>query len=317
MSLDFVALDFETANTFRGSPCAVGLARVIDGQVTDTHERFIHQDDFAGFNTSIHGITAETVADAPTFEQTWPWLDSEIGDLPVVAHNAAFDTGVLREALTHANLPWPTMSYACTLMMGRRTYSLPSYRLPFVAEAAGFPLDSGAHHSAIHDATAAANIMIDIARRHDSEDLAALASALGLQLGRINPSEWSGCTSPHQVARPGIGASTKGITVNTDADPTNPLFGLGVTFTGALSSMTRALAWQRVADCGGLPLDGVTKKTNLLVFGFQDARMLAPGTSVSSKYTKALALKDAGQDIEIIGEDDFVKLLQEAGAPVG
>jgi len=88
---------------------------------------------------------------------------------------------------------------------------------------------------------------------------------------------------------------------------------MGVTFTGALGSMTRALAWQKVADCGGMPLDGVIKKTNLLVFGHQDARMLAPGASLSSKFQKAITLKGKGQDIEIIGEDDFLTMLQEAG----
>ena len=35
MSIDFVALDFETANRFRGSPCAIGLAVVRDGKIVD------------------------------------------------------------------------------------------------------------------------------------------------------------------------------------------------------------------------------------------------------------------------------------------
>ena len=60
-------------------------------------------------------------------------------------------------------------------------------------------------------------------------------------------------------------------------------------------------------------MDGVTKHTNLLVFGDQDARRLAPGTTASSKFQKAVALRAKGQDIEIIGEDDFLAMLQEAG----
>ena len=313
MALNFVSIDFETANFFRGSPCAVGLTHVTDGKVQETQERYIYQDDFNGFNISIHGITPEDVADAPTFEETWPWLQEQIGDLPVVAHNAAFDTGVMRDALDDAELPWPNLTYGCTLIMGRRTYQLPSYRLPFVAEAAGFPLDPDTHHKASHDAAAAANIMLDIARRHETDDLAALAESMGLRLGAITPGEWQGCKMKSYAPRPGFGASAKEVTINPDADPENPLYGMNVTFTGALGSMTRALAWQKVADCGGMPLDGVTKKTNLLVFGYQDARMLAPGASLSSKFQKAITLKDQGQDIEIIGEDDFLTMLQEAG----
>ncbi len=38
MTLDFVALDFETANSYGGSPCAVGLTRVRGGRVAQqTH----------------------------------------------------------------------------------------------------------------------------------------------------------------------------------------------------------------------------------------------------------------------------------------
>jgi DNA polymerase-3 subunit epsilon len=36
MSLSFCAIDFETANSYRGSPCAVGLIKVVDGQIVDS-----------------------------------------------------------------------------------------------------------------------------------------------------------------------------------------------------------------------------------------------------------------------------------------
>ena len=36
--LDFVAIDFETANSYRGSPCSVGLVRVRNGSpVAERH----------------------------------------------------------------------------------------------------------------------------------------------------------------------------------------------------------------------------------------------------------------------------------------
>lgn len=313
MALDFVSVDFETANFFRGSPCAVGLATVENGQVVDSVERYIHQDHFDGFNISIHGITPEDVKDAPEFEEVWPWMQDYIGNRPIVAHNAAFDTGVIRDALDEMDVPWPSLTYACTLVLGRRTYDLPSYRLPFVAQAAGVPLEEGAHHKATHDANAAARIMVDIAKRHETDDLQGLAEGIGYRLGEISPGLWEGCKAKSYAPRPGFGASAKEVTINTEADPSNPLYGMGVTFTGALGSMTRNLAWQKVADCGGMPLDSVTKKTNLLVFGHQDARMLAPGATTSSKFQKAIALKDKGADIEIVGEDDFLMMLQEAG----
>lgn len=313
MSLDFVAIDFETANYFRGSACAVGLVVVRDGSIIDSESRYIFQDYFDPFCISIHGITEKDVAAAPPFPDVWDDIRTKIGDLPIVAHNAAFDTGVIRDALDEALLPWPDLTYACTLVMGRKTYELPSYRLPFVAEAAGIPFDPETHHKAEYDAETAARIMLDIAARQGVSDLPSLAEILGVRLGFVNAEDWQGCTVRHHNARAGFGLSTGDIIINPDADPENPLFGMGVTFTGALSSMTRSLAWQRVADCGGMPLDNVTKHTNLLVFGYQDASKLAPNATMSSKFQKALSLKEKGADIEIIGEDDFLHMLQEAG----
>ena len=88
-------------------------------------------------------------------------------------------------------------------------------------------------------------------------------------------------------------------------------------WAGALGSMTRALTWKHVADLGGMPLDGVTKKTNLLVFGQQDLAHLAPGATSSNKFTKDTQLKAKGADIEIIGEEDFLAMLVDAGITPG
>lgn len=135
--LNFTAIDFETANSYRGSPCSVGLVRVRDGQVVDERHWLIRPpvgaDWFDRWNTSIHGITADMVADAPRWSEVLPDIVSFIGDDVVVAHNAAFDTGVIRYACAVDNIEWPELKFLCTLVLARRALSLPSYRLPFVA----------------------------------------------------------------------------------------------------------------------------------------------------------------------------------------
>ena len=69
MSLDFTAIDFETANSYRGSPCSVGLVKVRDGQIADESGTLIRPpagfDHFDRFNTSVHNITTEIITDAP------------------------------------------------------------------------------------------------------------------------------------------------------------------------------------------------------------------------------------------------------------
>lgn len=309
MSLDFVAIDFETANYFRGSACSVGLVHVENGRVVSTRSHLIYQDEFADFNIGLHGITPAAVADAPTFAEAWPGILEAIGDRPLVAHNAAFDTGVIRDALVDCDMAWPDLTYACSLVLSRRTYDLPSYRLPFVAEAAGIAFDSRRHHNADKDAELAALIMLDIARVHVVDSLEDLRRKLGVRFGRLSPDDWRGCTSKPHRQRPVI-------PVNLDADPANPLYGLGFSFTGALGSMYRNDAKAAVAAFGGIPLPGVSKKTDILVYGYQDATVLAPGADASHGFDKALRLREKGHALEIIGEDDFLALLQEAGAGI-
>jgi hypothetical protein len=64
-----------------------------------------------------------------------------------------------------------------------------------------------------------------------------------------------------------------------------------------------------VADAGGQPAAGVTKTTNILVEGYQDLRKLRPGEGLSAKARKAEALRAAGQEIELMHEEDFLQRL--------
>ena len=113
MSLSFVALDFETANSFRGSPCAVGMVRVLDGEVVETRRLLMRPpssvDGFDDFNIGLHGITPAMVKGEPRFRDRLPEIVAFVGDLPVVAHNAAFDLGVIRDACDESNVRWPTL----------------------------------------------------------------------------------------------------------------------------------------------------------------------------------------------------------------
>lgn len=65
MNLDFTAIDFETASSQPGSVCAVGMVRVRDGQVAGKSGGLVRPPDglgeFAGYQTSVHGVTAEMV----------------------------------------------------------------------------------------------------------------------------------------------------------------------------------------------------------------------------------------------------------------
>jgi DNA polymerase III epsilon subunit-like protein len=308
MGLDFCAIDFETANLDRGSPCAVGLVKVMDGRVVQS-ERWLmrpppENDDFHPFNVALHGIGPADVRDQPRFAERLPGILAFAGGLPFVAHNAAFDMGCMRDACDWSEISWPEASYACTLVLARRTWrELLSYSLPWVVDAAGLSLDS--HHDPEADARAAANVMLAIARHHEATSLEEVLDSACCRMGHISSAyDWKGCAGKYAS-----GAGPELPDVNPDADPDHPFYGLEIVFTGALGSMTRGEAWGMVAEAGGSPAKGVTKNTNVLVMGYQDARKLAPGSTLSRKAQKAADLRTHGQDIEIMPELDFLQQL--------
>lgn len=187
MPIDFTAIDFETANSHAASACSVGLVRVRDGAVEQRAQWLIRppagRDAFLPFNIKIHGITPEMVADAPGWAEQIDELRAFIGDDITVAHNAGFDMGVIRAACAETVVPTPKFHYLCSVQVSRKTYDIPSHRLPLAAAAAGF--GEFAHHEALADAEACAAIIIDAARRHEAADVAALAKATGLRVQQL------------------------------------------------------------------------------------------------------------------------------------
>jgi DNA polymerase III epsilon subunit-like protein len=305
--LNYTALDFETANNYRGSPCAVGLVRVRDGLVVDERHWLIRPpeavDWFAPFNMMLHGITPEMVADAPRWRYVLPAILDYVGDDVVVAHNAGFDVGVIRYACAVENIEWPAMKFLCTLVLARRAFALPAYGLPFVTDVCGFTLD--AHHDPLAEARAVVGIVNYLADREGASDVHDLAPRLKVRVGHMESGIYKGsvCTA----------TGNAGLVIaeaNPDADPDGYLYGRAVVFTGALMSMTRQMAWDEVVRAGGVSEKNTTKRTNVLVLGDFNPAHLRPGATYSGRARKAFELQDKGQDIELMTEDDFLRVLE-------
>lgn len=305
--LDYTAIDFETANAYRGSPCAVGLVKVRGGVAVDERHWLIRPpeqaDWFDPFNVYLHGITPEMVADKPRWQYVLPAILDFIGDDVVVAHNAGFDIGVLRYACAVDSIEWPAMRFLCTLVLARRAFALPSYRLPFVTDKCGFALAD--HHDPLADARAVVGIIRHLADLQGVDELAEIGSGLKVRIGQLEAGVYKGsvCTA---TGNNGLVAAD----VNPDADPEGHLYGRVVVFTGALMSMTRQLAWDEVCRAGGIPEKNTTKRTNVLVLGDFNPASLRPGATFSGKARKAFELQDKGQDIELMTEDDFLRALE-------
>ena len=165
----------------------MGLVRVRDGVVVDRAHWLISPPpghaQFLPFNIKIHGITPSMAAGAPVWEDQLADLISFIGDDIAVAHNASFDMGVIRAACAETVSPTPRLKYLCSVQVSRKTYEIPSHRLPLSAAAAGF--GEFAHHDALADAEACAAIIVDAAHRHSVNDVVSLAKTTGLRVQQL------------------------------------------------------------------------------------------------------------------------------------
>lgn len=295
-----------------------------------------NHDHFEYHNTRIHGIRAKDVADAPRFGELFPEIGAFIGGDILAAHNAAFDLGVIRSGLEVSGLPGPAYEYVCTVMLSRRCYSLVSNSLPYAAEEAGVPLVN--HHDAAEDARACAGILVDIARRNNANSIAELYLSLGLALPKqqaFQPGEGFskqtlaalaavGAGRGEQTAgRPGVGSGGAGQLgrawsnwpeegtnpePNPAAEPSHPLFGQTVVFTGELA-IARPEAKLRAAEMGGRPESRVTGRTTVLVVGDGFVAGDLRNGRLTGKAKRVLELHSRGQQIEVLSEGEFLQMV--------
>lgn len=167
--MNFVAIDFETANTAAYSACSVGLVRCVDGTFTEEFQTLIRpprlwfRPDFI----DIHGITPADVRGCPAFDAQWDAIHAFIGDALLVAHNAPFDRSVLNGCLEYYHLPPISNPWKCTCRTARRFFPnvlhqpLPNYRLNTIADFYDIHFQ---HHDALEDARTCALILEKMAQ---------------------------------------------------------------------------------------------------------------------------------------------------------
>ena len=159
----FVAIDFETANRNRSSICSVGLVVVKNAKVVDSYYELVkpYPNFYSSWATEIHGLDYFDTINSLNFSHLWDAMSRRIGDLPLIAHNSAFDQGCLRAALSAYGLPAFENSFFCTYRESKKQFpNLRNHRLGTVSEHFGFHLKN--HHNALADAEACAHIALNI-----------------------------------------------------------------------------------------------------------------------------------------------------------
>lgn len=158
----FAAIDFETADSKRDSACAVAVVRVERGEIVASEYRLIRppRSKFSPFCVRVHGIHWEDVRDEPDFAGIWPDIAPVMDGVEyMVAHNASFDSSVLKACAQVGRVRLPPLPFWCTVAMSRRIWpGLENHKLNTVADFLGIPLQ---HHNAASDAEACARIAIE------------------------------------------------------------------------------------------------------------------------------------------------------------
>lgn len=282
--MEFVALDFETANADMSSICQLGLALFKDGSLQEEWKTYIDPEDFFdGINISIHGIDETTVEGAPILPDIASRIYSYLDDRIAVCHTH-FDRVALHKVCAKYDLRMPTCTWLDSARVARRTwdqFAYKGYGLANVCATLGYQF---VQHDALEDAKAAAHV------------LHAAIEKTGMDL-----QQWL-----KRVER-SIGFPDHSYNISQDGNPEGAFYGEMLVFTGALQ-ISRRVAADMAAKIGCTVVNGVNKKTTILVVGDQDVKKLA-GHEKSSKHRKAEKLIAEGYQIRILRESDFKELV--------
>ena len=160
MSPTFSAIDFETA--VGHNICSVGIVTVENGEIAEEYHQLIQPpyNNYNYFNIRVHGITPEDTWDAPLFSEVFPEIQKRLNGRITVAHNEAFDRGVLLKSMKDYNIHHADLDTApkweCTVKIFR-ALGYKRNNLAACCERHNIELK---HHDALSDAKACAKLYL-------------------------------------------------------------------------------------------------------------------------------------------------------------
>ncbi len=307
-SLNFVAIDFETATSMRSSACEVGLTFVENGEIGRSKSWLIQPpgNRFDDYNTYIHGITPSMTADAPGFVEQWEELSSFLKGKTVVAHYAPFDMGVIRDECQANGLAFPDFRFVCSCALSR--YVVPgmySYGLEPLCFL--FGIDTSGHHRAEADTVMTAKLMLALCKKAETDSIDNLVDKYQYRFGSFAGDTYTSFVRKN-THRSDLNHFIKEYEADSEGfDDENPFFGKEVVFTGTMA-LPRQQLMRMVLDIGGRTKDSVTRSTDYLVVGQQDFRIVGQD-GMSGKQKKAMQMIAKGAPLQVLSESEFLMMI--------
>ncbi|KPU43907.1 DNA polymerase III PolC-type [Oxobacter pfennigii] len=161
LDCEFVVFDIETTglSSFTDKITEIGAVKIKEGQITDSFSALINPGVKIPRNiVELTGIDDEMVKDKPPISVVLPEFLSFIGDAPLVAHNAKFDVGFIKQNARKlgAEINNPVVD---TLTLSRMLFpELKKHKLDVVAKHLGIKLEN--HHRAVDDSECTGRIFL-------------------------------------------------------------------------------------------------------------------------------------------------------------
>ena len=177
---EFVAFDLETTglSSREDTIIEIGAVRMKGGQELARFQTFVDPGrSLERKIVDLTGITDDMLVGAPKIEEVLPQFLEFVGDSPLIAHNADFDTGFIREAAKRQGLKFTSTSVDTLILSQNLLPQLNKFKLNIVAEALDLPEFN--HHRAADDAVTCGLVFWNLVPRLDE---------MGIRsLGQINP----------------------------------------------------------------------------------------------------------------------------------
>lgn len=163
--LTYVIFDLETTSLSVSAGEIIELAgvKMKQGQIIDTFAYLIKPSgSIPARITEITNITNEMVADAPSVDMILPKFLEFISGCTLVAHNAKFDHGFIKEWCSRLDLESPKQPLIDTLEMARLLLAKEMKQFNLDALSVRFKVELKSHHRALDDCTATGHIFFHL-----------------------------------------------------------------------------------------------------------------------------------------------------------
>jgi DNA polymerase-3 subunit epsilon len=186
----FVVVDLETTggSTATSAITEVGAVKVRGGEVLGEFQTLVDPGGpVPAFITVLTGITDAMLVGAPPLGAVIPAFLEFLGDAVVVAHNAPFDVGFLREACQRTGHAWPATTVVDTVRLARSVlgrHETPNHRLATLA--AHFHARTSPAHRALDDARATVDVLHGLLERLGTVGVGSLEELVGYT-GQVSP----------------------------------------------------------------------------------------------------------------------------------